>query len=150
MAGLDDIVVTGVGCVSPLGIGREAMRESLLEGRCAIRKLVSLNDEHATAYYGATVDDFNGKQFVKPRKAIKVMSREVQMAYTSAQLAWQDAGLEEGEHQLDADRMGVVYGSEILPCDVLELEAAVRACSSDGLMNHDKWGDEFAKHIYPL
>lgn len=150
MAGLDDIVVTGLGCVSPLGIGCESMRESLIDNRCAIRQLIALNDERATTYYGATVDDFDGKQFVKPRKAIKVMSRAVQMAYTSAQLAWQHAGLAENDQELNADRMGVVYGSEILPCDTSEVEAAVRACSSDGVMDHSQWGDEFAKHIYPL
>lgn len=150
MAGLDDIVVTGMGCVSPLGIGCDAMKASLLEEKCAIKKLISLDDEQATTYYGATVDDFNGKLYVKPRKAIKVMSRAVQMAYTSAQLAWQHAGLDGDDQELDADRMGVVYGSEILPCDTFEVEPAVRACSTDGVMDHSKWGDEFAKHIYPL
>ena len=93
MVGLRDIVITGIGCVSPLGIGRQAFRRALLAEQCAIRPQIILSDSERTTYYAASVDDFDGKQYVTPRKALKVMGREIQMAYSAAHLAWQDAGL---------------------------------------------------------
>lgn len=148
MVSVDDIVITGLGCVTPLGIGREAFEENLLAGKCAIRQHMRLDNEPQTTYYAALVDDFDGKRYVKPRKALKVMSREVQMAYSAAHIAWQDAGLEEAS--LDPDRIGVVYGSEIIPGDHNEVAGAVQACSESGAMEHGLWGKRFEKEIFPL
>ncbi|MEZ6075217.1 MAG: beta-ketoacyl synthase N-terminal-like domain-containing protein [Pirellulaceae bacterium] len=69
MVGLRDIVITGIGCVSPLGTGRQAFRRALLAEQCAIRPRIVLSDTERTTYYAASVDDFDGKQYVTPRKA---------------------------------------------------------------------------------
>lgn len=148
MAGVNDIVITGLGCVTPIGIGCQAFRDGLLAGRCAVRPLYTLDDVERTTLMAATIDDFDGKGYVKPRKALKVMSREVQIAYSSAHLAWQDAGLEDAD--LVPDRLGVVYGSEMIPGDYSDLVSATRACSDNGSMEHTRWGGEFSKQIYPL
>lgn len=148
MAGLNDIVITGLGCVTPIGIGRAALRESLLAGHCGIRRAFTLNDKQRTTYYAASVEDFDAKQYVTPRKALKVMSREVQIAYAAAHLAWQDANLTGDD--LHPARMGVIYGSEMIPGDHAELVGATRACVVDGQLQSRHWGQEFAKQIYPL
>lgn len=148
MIGVDDIVITGLGCVTPIGIGREAFEAGLLSGKCGIQHHLTLDDVQATTYYAATIDDFDGKLYVTPRKALKVMSREVQLAYAAAHLAWQDADL--SEFRLDPERMGVVFGSEILTGDHDAICPAVRACSESGQMDFSVWGREFPKHIYPL
>ncbi len=148
MVGVNDIVITGIGCVSAVGIGREAMWQSLQAGRCGIRNLATASDEWQTTFYGAAVDDFDAKEFVRPRKALKVMSREVQLAYSAAQLAWQDAQL--GDFTPDPDRLGVVYGSEMIPGDHMDLVGSVRACSDGGQMDFSAWGQQFSKHIFPL
>lgn len=148
MVGIDDIVITGLGCVSPIGIGRQAFQQALLDGKCGIRCLYRIQDEPQTTFYGATVDDFSGKLYVTPRKALKVMSREVQLAYAAAHLAWQDSAL--ADASVDPDRMGVIWGSEIIPGDEAELNGAIRASSSQGKMDFSAWGREFPKEIYPL
>ena len=148
MAGVDDIVITGLGCVTPLGIGRQALRDSLLEGRCATSERITLHDSDATTCYTIGIPEFDGRKYVTPRKALKVMSREVQMAYAAAHLAWLDAGLEGVE--TDPDRKGVIYGAEVITGDELELLGAVDACRENGQLLHEKWGQEFARQIYPL
>lgn len=148
MVGVDDIVITGLGCVTPIGIGRQDFQANLLAGKCAIREHLRLSDEAETTYYAALVDDFDGKLFVKPRKALKVMSREVQMAYSAAHLAWQDADF--GDLSIDPERIGVVYGSEVIPGDQNELAAAVAACREEGVYDRGLWGKRFEKEIYPL
>ncbi len=148
MVGVNDIVITGIGCVTPIGIGRAALWQSLSAGQCGISRLHVTQDEQQLAFYGARIDDFDGKQHVTPRKALKVMSREVQLAYASAQLAWEDAAL--GSCSLTPDRVGVVYGSEMIPGDIEDFTNAIRACSRTGKMDSAAWGPSFSKHIFPL
>lgn len=148
MVGTNDIVITGIGCVSPIGIGRAAFWEGLRGGTCGIRSLHQVDGEHARNFVGGTLNDFDAKQYVTPRKALKVMNREVQTAYSAAHLAWQDAGLESTE--LESDRVGVIFGSEMLPGELSDVQSAVRGCSVDGVMQHDRWGSQFSKHIFPL
>ncbi len=148
MVGLNDIVITGIGCVTPLGIGSEAFRGGLLAGRCAIRPYVTLSDENRTTYYAAQIDGFDGKQYVTPRKALKVMGREVQIAYSAAHLAWQDAGLT--DFTPEPERVGVVYGTEMIPGDIADMQSGIVACVTDQHMDFSKWGGVFAKHIFPL
>lgn len=148
MVGVNDIVITGIGCVTPIGIGRDAFWAGLHGGKCGIRRLHVTEDAKRTAFYGAPILDFDGKSHVTPRKALKVMSREVQLAYSSAQLAWEDA--EVSGDSLDPERVGVVFGSEMIPGDHQDLTDAVQACSTQGMMDSSAWGPRFAKHIFPL
>ena len=148
MLGINDIVITGMGCVSPLGIGCEALYANLLAGRCAIAPYITLSDAAQTTFYAAQIEEFDAKQFVTPRKALKVMGREVQVAYSAAHLAWDAAGLR--DFTPDPERTGVVFGSEIIPGDIADLQPAIASCAVDGRMDFASWGPSFAKHIYPL
>jgi 3-oxoacyl-[acyl-carrier-protein] synthase II len=148
MVGVDDIVITGAGCISPLGIGAAAHEEAVMASRCAIRNWLTLENEQRLSYFAACVEGFEGKKYVTPRKAIKVMSREVQMAYSAARFAWEDAAIEDGA--VDPDRLGVVYGSEIIPGDHMEVANAVASCREEGVFNSKKWGSNFSKEIFPL
>ncbi len=153
MVGTNDIVITGLGCVSPIGIGREAFWKSLHSGRCGIRLLHCIEGDPVTGvgrreYHGGVVADFDGKVYVTPRKALKVMNREVQTAYSAAHLAWQDAKLTDAE--VNAERIGVVYGAEMMPGEIRDLTGAIANCSEAGEMNFDRWGQQFSKDIFPL
>lgn len=148
MVGVRDIVITGIGCVTPLGVGRQAFRQALLDEQCGIQPLVGLKDSQRTIYPAACVTDFDGKQYVTPRKAIKMMGREVQMAYSAAHLAWQDAGLT--DFSPTPERVGVVYGTEMIPGEIGEIISSVEACRDKGQMDFSAWGQVFDKHIFPL
>lgn len=148
MVGVRDIVITGIGCVTPLGIGRQAFRQALLDGQCAIQPLISLANSQRMTYPAAWIAEFDGKQYVTPRKAIKMMGREVQMAYSAAHLAWQDAGLT--DFSPTPERVGVIYGTEMIPGDIGELISGVVACREAGQMNFSAWGQVFEKHVFPL
>ena len=76
------------------------------------------------------------------------MSREVQIAYAAAHLAWEDAGLTDAS--LQPDRIGVVYGSEIMQSDKDEIITAVRLCSTGPRMDASRWGEVFPRSIAPL
>src|SRR5438552_1980722 len=91
-----DVVITGMGVVCPLGVGCAAFWEALEAGRSGIDWLPEMRGTESPFRFAARLKDFDAKQFVQPRKTIKVMCLEIQAAYAAAALAMQDAGLAKG------------------------------------------------------
>src|SRR5690349_905169 len=114
-----EVVISGVGVVSPIGIGRDAFWRSLCEGRSGVRLLPTFDSPDFSVRFGGEVQDFDPKEYVTPRKSLKVMSRNIQLAYTAAQLASQDANLATGS--VDPERFGVALGSDWMYVDPPEL-----------------------------
>jgi len=153
MAANGDVVITGVGVVSPIGIGNEAFWNSLSEGRSGVRRLdlfgqTDLEELDLPPPFGADVADFDPKQYVRPRKSLKVMSREIQLAFAAADLACTDAGLP--DRPIDPERLGIVFGADMLPCELSELAPAFRGCLVDGQFEYDRWGQTAMAELYPL
>jgi 3-oxoacyl-[acyl-carrier-protein] synthase II len=143
-----DVVITGIGLVTPIGTGREAYWSSLLEGRSGIAPLAKALGTELPVQFGGELKDFDAKQYVKPRKSLKVMCHEIQVGYSATMLAMEDAGLNQGA--VAPDRMGVVFGSEMFSCDVSELADAYRKCVVDGQIRPELWGEGAMKDLYPL
>ncbi len=105
-----EVVITGLGVVSPSGIGREAFWEGLLAGRSAIRPLTEFDASGLPLRMVSRVADFDPKQHVQPRKSLKIMCFDMMYSVATTRMAMEQAGLEEG--QIDPDRMGVVFGAD--------------------------------------
>jgi 3-oxoacyl-[acyl-carrier-protein] synthase II len=143
-----EVVITGLGVVSPIGIGLEAFVESLHARRSGVRTMPSFVNTDLPFQIGAPVSDFDGKDFVQPRKTLKVMSREIQTAYAAANLAMKHAQLAPGA--IDPDRFGVVLGSEMLYGDMNELADAFHHCIDESGFHFDRWGKNALQDIFPL
>ncbi len=143
-----EIVITGLGVVSPIGTGIPAFWQALESGKTGIRIVEGETRLRDHPIITAAVADFDAKDWVKPRKSIKVMSREIQLAYAAAMMACENANIEAGK--LDPDRFGVVFGGEIIFSDYREIEGGVRRCSESGVMNHAMWGQDAPSEIFPL
>jgi 3-oxoacyl-[acyl-carrier-protein] synthase II len=142
------IVITGTGVVSPIGVGRDPFWNALREQRSGVRPVDSLAGTEMPVRFGGQIKDFEPKLYVKPRKSLKVMSREIQTGFAAAELAMKDAGLTEG--QLDVDRFGVVYGCQMLYCEIEELEEVYRSCIANGEFVYDDWGKRAMTDMFPL
>src|SRR5262245_27470309 len=128
------VVVTGIGVVSPIGIGREAFSASLRNRTSGVHT-ISYDTSPLSIHIGGEVRDFDPKVYVRPRKSLKVMSREIQFACTAADLAMADAGLgpdHRAAANCDPDRLGVVFGSDMIYCEPEETLEAYRACMPEG------------------
>jgi 3-oxoacyl-[acyl-carrier-protein] synthase II len=147
MATKCEIVVTGLGVVSPIGIGKQPFWDALCEGRSGIR-LLSPEVSGLPTAFGGEVVDFDPKNYVRPRKSLKVMSREIQLAYTAADLACADAQWD--ANPVAPERRGVLFGSDMIPCELPELTAAFQACLVDGKFDFDRWGAAALPTMYPL
>ncbi|MEX0936414.1 MAG: beta-ketoacyl-[acyl-carrier-protein] synthase family protein [Pirellulales bacterium] len=143
-----DIVITGVGVVSPIGLGKVQFQASLCEGRSGVRLLQQYTGRSLPVTCGGEVSDFDPKQYVKPRKSLKVMSRDVQFAYCAADQACADAGLQPDNH--DPERVGVVFGSDMIYCDPAEIVGAFRQCMVNDQFDFSRWGSVAFSEMFPL
>ena len=142
-----DIVITGSGVVSPIGVGLEAFAASLRAGRGGVRRLDWYADDGLPVPFGGAVVDFDPKQYVRPRKSLKVMSRDIQMAFAAADMALAESGL--SAQQVDPERLGVVFGADMIPSDLEDLVPTYRAATVDGRFDFSRWGPAIAE-MFPL
>ena len=148
MAFQQDIVVTGIGVVSPIGIGKDPFWAALIEGRSGIRRQDLARRPDLPPPIGGAVSDFDPKQYVRPRKSLKVMSRDIQLAFAAADLACVEAGLR--DRPVDPERLGVVFGASMIPCEVEELVGTYRGCLLNGAFEFERWGRVAMGELFPL
>jgi 3-oxoacyl-[acyl-carrier-protein] synthase II len=92
-ANVKRVVVTGLGAVSPLGIGVPALWEGLLAGRSGVRRIQHFDTDNLLVKIAAEVPDFDPKQFIEA-KAVRRMDRFAHFAIAATREALDDANLE--------------------------------------------------------
>ena len=148
MGSTREVVITGIGVVSPIGIGIEQFWTSLCEGRSGVRPLRLLEGNDSSYGFGADVRNLNAKQFVRPRKSLKVMSRDIQLGVVAADLACTEAEFD--SHPVDPERLGIVFGADMIMCDLDGLVDAYRGCMVDGKFDFSLWGQRALAEMFPL
>jgi 3-oxoacyl-[acyl-carrier-protein] synthase II len=102
------VVVTGVGPVTAVGVGRRATWEALLAGRCGFSEVGSFDTRAYKVHRGAEVRGFRADEFVR-RLSPAAVGRTTALAIAAARLALEDAGLDES--RVASGRGGVVVGT---------------------------------------
>jgi 3-oxoacyl-[acyl-carrier-protein] synthase II len=141
-------VITGLGVVSPIGLGRDAFWQSLATGTSGIALLPEFANGYVPSPIGGQIRDFDPKLYVTPRKSLKVMSREIQIGFAAARLALEESGLAAG--MIDPERFGVVFGADMIYCDPAELEPPYRSCLAGGKVDTALWGQRALGEMFPL
>jgi len=103
------VVITGLGAVTPLGIGVEPFWQGLIAGRSGIAPLSAFDASTYTTRFAGEVRDFDPLQFME-RGDAKHMDRYCQFAVAAARMALDDSGLDVPPR---SDRVGVLIGSGI-------------------------------------
>ena len=130
MANAREIVITGMGVVSPLGIGLDAFRAGLASRKNCVGPLTMVETSALSMPFGAEISDFDPKLYVTPRKSLKVMSRDITTAYAAAGMAMEHAGLAVGA--IPPERLGVVFGADMIYSPMSDIEAPSKAAWSMG------------------
>ena len=105
------VVITGMGCVTPLGIGREAYWTSLLEGKSGTRKITAFDPSTFSVQIAAEVPDFEWEAQLNPKDR-KHVARTVPLALAAAREALEDSGLFPNDLSLPERRsFGVELGT---------------------------------------
>jgi 3-oxoacyl-[acyl-carrier-protein] synthase II len=114
-----DVVVTGIGVVTPIGIGVDAFWAGLMEGRSGAGPIERFDPSGLPVTIACEAGDFNATAHIPPRE-IPRMDRFTQMAVASAALAVEDSGLD--VENLPKARVGVIAGSGIGGLETIEQE----------------------------
>jgi 3-oxoacyl-[acyl-carrier-protein] synthase II len=112
------VAVTGVGVVSPVGIGVPAFWDSLMAGTSGAGPITTFDVSEYPVRFAATVDDFDAAASLDTKEARR-MSRFQQFAVVAADEAMADAGLGRMEGE-DSERCGVIVGSGIGGLQLME------------------------------
>lgn len=104
------VVITGVGMITPLGIGVEESWKGLVDGNPGIRRITQFDASAFPTQIAGEVQNFNPEDYIE-LKEIKKMDRFIHFALAAAEMAVEDAGFSvTGQN---ADRVGVIVGSGI-------------------------------------
>ena len=122
------VVVTGIGVISSVGIGKEAFWESLLEGRSGVSKVERFDTSRYGIDIGAEVKDFEAGRFFGSRESRRI-GRGAQFAIAAARLAVEDAGLQIAER--GGIGLSVCLGTTM--ADVQSLEVLIDAVATSGI-----------------
>ena len=142
-----DVVITGCGVISPLGLGNDALWAGLAERRSGVTRISTFDTSGLPVRIAGEVRGFDPKQYVRPRKSLKVMARDTQFGVTVSELACQQAGIAPGS--IAPDRMGVVFGADIIATELSESMGTYRACMVKGTFDFGRWG-EGMHEAFPL
>jgi 3-oxoacyl-[acyl-carrier-protein] synthase II len=104
---LDEVWITGIGVVSPIGCGRDAFRQGLLEGKSGIRPIDRFDTSPFQTQLAALVDGFNARKLA-PTLDVRRADLLTRYAMVAAGLAFQDSQFD--LRTADCDRLGLVMG----------------------------------------
>jgi 3-oxoacyl-[acyl-carrier-protein] synthase II len=105
---MSDIVITGIGVISPLGMGREAFWKNCRKAKTGIKKITSFDTSPFRSNIAGWVEDFDPSQFIPP-KIYRRMSRISRMAVASSVEALKDSRLD--LDTVDTGRIAVIMGT---------------------------------------
>ncbi len=157
------VVITGLGLVTPVGIGAEAVWNALLEKKSGIKRITAFDPSRFESQVGGQIESLVVSNYVPKayRKSTKVMARDIEIAVAAAYEAAKDAGLKtkcliergeaEGPSNIDSTRFGANIGAGLICADLTELAGALStAVDADGNFDIRKWGNEGMNNLTPL
>jgi 3-oxoacyl-[acyl-carrier-protein] synthase II len=111
------VVITGIGLVSPLGIGTKKNWDALLKGKSGVSRISRFDVSDYTSKIAGQVPDFNPLDFLDKKESRK-MDLFIQFAYAAAEIAVKDSGIDSAS--LRGERTGVYVGSGIGGIGIIE------------------------------
>jgi 3-oxoacyl-[acyl-carrier-protein] synthase II len=102
------VVVTGIGLVTPCGIGTDNVWNNILSGKSGIGPITRFDTTRFDTKFAGEVKDFNPEDYIQP-KEVKKMDLFIHYAIAAAHIAMKDTGLDMGKE--DPERVGVVVGT---------------------------------------
>jgi 3-oxoacyl-[acyl-carrier-protein] synthase II len=108
---LPRVVITGIGVVSPNGMGREAFCRAILDGKSGVKRISRFDPSNLPVQIAGEIPDFDELAWVDARER-KHVSRVVPLAVAASSEAIQDANLDPASMSMDEKReIGVIVGT---------------------------------------
>ncbi len=114
------VVVTGVGVISPNGVGKQSFWQGMISGKSGVKRVTTFDVSKFKSQIAAQVDDFDPLAFGLNEEEVKRMDRYVQFAVAGVKMAIEDARLE--LDSLHKNRVGVSLANAICGTRYMEEE----------------------------
>ncbi|WP_042271833.1 beta-ketoacyl-ACP synthase II [[Clostridium] dakarense] len=111
------VVITGLGCITPVGNGKETFWNNIKSGVCGIDTVTRFDASTFQTQVAGEVKDFNGEEYIN-KKELRRLDRFTQFAIASAKMAVEDSKLD--LDKVERNRMGVIIGSGIGGVETIE------------------------------
>jgi 3-oxoacyl-[acyl-carrier-protein] synthase II len=152
-----EVVITGIGGISPLGMNCGEFWDSLCSGRCGIDTIKAFDPAGFTCKLGGEAGEYKIRDHVPKshRKATKLMSRDIELSVIAANEALDNAGIvtkakDPEKINIDPTRISINLGAGLISCDLVEIAPAVAASLADGKFDIHKWGKDGVENVTPL
>lgn len=139
-----DVVITGIGVMSPIGTDLDTFWENISAGKCGFRRTDQIPYVGTPDSIGGEVPGFSEKEARKGhlkavRKQVKVMCREIQLGVASALQALNDSGIK--PDTMSPERIGVEFGANLMnsPPEVM-IDAALASAKGGNTFDFESWG----------
>src|SRR5205809_3614469 len=150
------VVITGIGVVSPIGIGAKTFWENLLAGKVGVRRIGRFDPGGFACQIAGEVPAYKIGDYVPKsyRKATKVMGRDIELAVIAADDAMKDAGLKTKAYtdtpEIKPERFGCNIGAGLISAELDELTAAMHIARDGNKLDLHKWGRDGMGQLTPL
>ncbi|MEO6953197.1 MAG: beta-ketoacyl-ACP synthase II [Polyangia bacterium] len=112
------VVVTGIGLVTPLGIGREETWSALVEGKSGIGPITLFDTKDFATKIAGEVKGFDPLAFIDDKREARWMDRFLHFAVAASKMAIEDSGIKVSDE--NAERIGVYIGSGLSGVSTIE------------------------------
>ena len=113
------VVITGLGPITPVGIGKDRFWDSLIQGKSGIGPITRFDTSNFSTKIAAEIKDFNPEDYLDKKEA-KRMDKFAQYAVAAAKLAIEDGSI--NLDIIDKDKLGVILGTGIGGVETIETE----------------------------
>ncbi len=142
------VVVTGLGVVSSIGIGKDEFWTNLIAGKSGISEVTTFDTSDYPIHRGGEVKNFEPTKFI-PRNRLKDIARASQFAISATKMALEDAGI--NLRKIKKEKIGTIIGTTM--ADIQSLEEIDKYWTEKG--EDDVWainvikypGNELSDHI---
>ncbi len=149
MSVVGGVAITGIGLITPLGVGVQETWDGLINARSAVGEITAYDASSLRSKLGAEIRDLDPKQFVSNRRSLRTMTRYDMLATVAAVAAVRDAGLEpDGDPE---GRMALFVASNKETSEPEKFEDAALATRDEhGQTDIRRMGKEAASIVPPL
>lgn len=142
----DKVVVSGIGCLSPVGVGITEHETAIEKGRSGLPQ----QDDGTFFSHIGSVPSFKPKAFIKNKKAIKFLSRQSVLGCSAAQMAIDDARLRTEDIAINNEMNALVVGAAVSQGLEPISEAITSSVHSDGIIDYHHLGNSGFRLLPPL
>ena len=143
------VVITGMGAVTPAGIGLASSWPSIVKGESAVGRVSSFNTASFPARIAAEVKNFRPEAYIEDKKIINRLGKGDDFGLAAAKMAMDDAGLTGANVDLTRGGIYIGCGKEIGTPQSL-FPAVAASMGSDGRVDRRRFGEEAMRQTYPL